>query len=79
MLHLAHQERSEIIVTYALCGFASLPTIGITFGLVTAFIPKRLPEITRLGFRLLVAGTVASYLTACVAGRNKIHYFVLYL
>ncbi|XP_053374461.1 sodium/nucleoside cotransporter 2-like [Mercenaria mercenaria] len=61
-------ERSEVIVTYALCGFASIPTIGITFGLVTAFIPHRLPEVTKLGFRLLAAGTVASYLTACVAG-----------
>ncbi|XP_045168425.2 solute carrier family 28 member 3-like [Mercenaria mercenaria] len=61
-------ERSEVIVTYALCGFASIPTVGITFGLVTAFVPHRLPEITKLGFRLLVTGTVASYLTACVAG-----------
>ncbi|XP_053374460.1 solute carrier family 28 member 3-like [Mercenaria mercenaria] len=61
-------ERSELIVTYALCGYASIPTIGITFGLTTAFIPHRLPEISKLGPKILIAGTVASYLTACVAG-----------
>ncbi|XP_045170105.2 solute carrier family 28 member 3-like isoform X2 [Mercenaria mercenaria] len=67
-IHITLNERSEVIVTYALCGFASMPTIAIMFGLLTAFIPHRLPEVTKLWFRLLVTGTVASYLTACVAG-----------
>ncbi|XP_053373043.1 solute carrier family 28 member 3-like [Mercenaria mercenaria] len=61
-------ESSELIVSYALCGFASIPMIGMTLGALTVIIPDRAPEVTKLSFRALVAGTIASYLTACVAG-----------
>ncbi|XP_060587130.1 solute carrier family 28 member 3-like [Ruditapes philippinarum] len=61
-------ERSELIITYALCGFASVPTVGVAFGLITAFVPHRLDELSKLAVKLLITGTIASYLTACVAG-----------
>lgn len=61
-------ESSELVVSYALCGFASVPMIGMTIGALVVIIPDRQQEVTKLAFRALIAGTVASYLTACVAG-----------
>jgi hypothetical protein len=42
--------------------------IGMTIGALVVIIPDRQQEVTKLAFRALIAGTVASYLTACVAG-----------
>ncbi|XP_045173475.2 solute carrier family 28 member 3-like [Mercenaria mercenaria] len=61
-------QRSEIIATYALCGSASFAIMGLTIGCFEVIVPNRKGEITENIFRSMVAGTVASYLTASFAG-----------
>ncbi|CAG0891715.1 unnamed protein product, partial [Darwinula stevensoni] len=61
-------ERSEIIATYALCGFANLGSIGILMGALSGLIPERRSEISKLVVRAMIAGNMACLLTACVAG-----------
>lgn len=60
--------RSFTIATYALCGFANLSSIGIQLGGIGALAPERRSDLARLGFRALLAGTLANYLSACIAG-----------
>jgi CNT family concentrative nucleoside transporter len=60
--------RSFVIATFALCGFANFSSIGIQIGGIGALIPERKDELARLGFRALLAGTLANFLTACIAG-----------
>jgi nucleoside permease NupC len=60
-------ERSKIIATYALCGFANLGSIGILLGGLTILAPKRRADLAKLSIRALVAGTFACNATACVA------------
>ena len=64
--HLA--ERSYTIATYALCGFANFSSIGIQIGGIGALAPSRRQDLARLGFRALLAGTMANYLAAAIAG-----------
>ncbi|XP_060085850.1 uncharacterized transporter YutK-like [Ylistrum balloti] len=64
-------DRSELITTYAMCGFASMPSIGISLGSFAALAPRRLDEISKIAMKGLIAGTIASYLTACVAGTHN--------
>jgi CNT family concentrative nucleoside transporter len=61
-------ERSFTIATFALCGFANLSSIGIQLGGIGALAPDRRTDLARLGFRALLAGTLANYLSACIAG-----------
>lgn len=72
-LHLADvgqtlSRRSTIIVTYALCGFANLGSIGIQLGGIGAIAPERRGDLATVGLRAMVAGTLAAFLTANVAG-----------
>jgi CNT family concentrative nucleoside transporter len=60
--------RSFTIATYALCGFANFGSIGIQIGGIGALAPERKDDLARLGFRALVAGTLANFMTACIAG-----------
>ncbi|XP_064901956.1 solute carrier family 28 member 3 isoform X2 [Columba livia] len=60
--------RSEVIATYALCGFANFGSLGIVTGGLTSIAPSKQKEIAASGFRALIAGTVACFMTACVAG-----------
>ena len=62
------QVRSEVITTYALCGFANLSAIGIQLGGLRALAPTRAKDITKVALRALVAGTVTCFITACIAG-----------
>lgn len=62
------QEKSLLIATYALCGFANFASIGIQIGGIGALVPSKRKELTELGFLSLVGGTVACFLTAAVAG-----------
>jgi CNT family concentrative nucleoside transporter len=64
----ALDPRSFAIATFALCGFANLGSIGIQIGGIGALIPERKGDLARLGFRALIAGTLANFLTACIAG-----------
>jgi len=61
-------RRSMIIVTYALCGFANLSSIGIQLGGIGGIAPQRRSDLARLGVRAMIAGTLAAFLTANVAG-----------
>lgn len=62
------QPRSIIITTYALCGFANFGSIGIQIGGLGALVPSRRADFARLGFRAMLAGTLACFMTACIAG-----------
>jgi CNT family concentrative nucleoside transporter len=56
------------IVSFALCGFANFGSVGIQIGGISALEPSRREDLARLGFRALIAGTLASYLSATLAG-----------
>ncbi len=60
--------RSFTIATYALCGFANFSSIGIQIGGIGALAPSRKQDLARLGFRAVLAGTMANYLSAAIAG-----------
>jgi concentrative nucleoside transporter, CNT family len=64
----ALDPRSFTIATYALCGFANFSSIGIQIGGIGALAPERRNDLARLGFRALLAGTFANFITACIAG-----------
>ena len=61
-------ERSALICSYALCGFANFGSVGIQIGGISALEPSRRADLAKLGFRALIAGTLASYLSATLAG-----------
>ncbi|MEL7511385.1 MAG: NupC/NupG family nucleoside CNT transporter [Cyanobacteria bacterium J06554_3] len=65
---VAVSERSVTIATYALCGFANLGSIGIQIGGLSALAPSRQPELAQLGFRAMIGGALASFMTAAIAG-----------
>ena len=60
--------RSAIIASYALCGFAHIASLAIFVGGIGALAPKRLRALSRLGFRALLAATLACLMTGAVAG-----------
>lgn len=64
----ALSERSRLIMTYALCGFANFGSLGIMVGGLVAMVPERRAEITDLGLRTIVSGTLATLMTAAVVG-----------
>ena len=61
-------ERSVIIGTYALCGFANFSSIAIQIGGIGGIAPERKSEIAALGLRAVVGGALASWMTATLAG-----------
>ncbi|MEG4857892.1 NupC/NupG family nucleoside CNT transporter [Microcoleus sp. K1-B6] len=61
-------ERSQIISTYALCGFSNIGSIGIQIGGIGGMAPQRQGDLARLGVRAMIAGSVACFMTACIAG-----------
>jgi concentrative nucleoside transporter, CNT family len=64
----ALSPRSRLILTYALCGFANVGSLGILIGGMVAMVPARRAEIVSLGARTLVSGTLATLMTAAVVG-----------
>jgi concentrative nucleoside transporter, CNT family len=60
--------RSLIITTYALCGFANFSSIAIQIGGIGSLAPSRRGDLARLGLRAMIAGTLANFLTATIAG-----------
>ncbi len=75
-LHLARSleagaqlsHRAVVIASYALCGFANLGSIAIQIGGIGGIAPERRGDLAKLGFRAMLAGTLAAMMTACVAG-----------
>jgi CNT family concentrative nucleoside transporter len=63
----ALSDRSRLLVMYALCGFANPGSLGIMIGGLGTMAPERRSEIVALGFRSIVAGTLATCMTAAVA------------
>ena len=59
--------RSRIIMMYAMCGFANPGSLGIMIGGMGAMAPNRRHEIVALGFRSILAGTLATCMTGAVA------------
>jgi len=59
--------RSVTIATFALCGFANFSSIGIQIGGIGALVPQRRHDLARLGIRAMVAGTLANFVSACIA------------
>jgi CNT family concentrative nucleoside transporter len=61
-------ERSAVIASYALCGFANFGSLAILLGGIGGLAPGRRPEVARYGLRCILAGSLATFMTACVAG-----------
>jgi CNT family concentrative nucleoside transporter len=64
----ALSERSRLLMTYALCGFANFGSLGIMIGGLSTMCPERRTEIVSLGMKSIVAGTLATCLTAATVG-----------
>ena len=60
--------RSAIIAIYALCGFSNFSSIGIQIGGISALCPERRGDLARIGLRAMIAGTLACFMTATIAG-----------
>ena len=60
--------RSELIATYALCGFANLGSIGIQLGGIGGIAPTRKQDLAKLGLRVVLGGSLATFMTATIAG-----------
>ncbi len=67
-LKAALDPRSFTIATFALCGFANFSSIGIQIGGIGALAPTRRHDLARLGLRAMLAGTLANFITATIAG-----------
>jgi CNT family concentrative nucleoside transporter len=64
----AISPRAEVLLTYALCGFANFGSIGVQLGGIGAAVPARQSDLARLGLRAMLGGMLACFMTACVAG-----------
>jgi Nucleoside permease len=64
----ALSERSRIIMTYAMCGFANFGSLGIMIGGLGVMAPQRRGEIVSLGFKSIISGTLATLMTGAVVG-----------
>ena len=64
----ALSERSRLILTYALCGFANFGSLGIMIGGIAAMVPARRAEVASLGAKTMVSGTLSTLMTAAVVG-----------
>ena len=62
------QPASFTIATFALCGFANISSVGIQIGGIGALAPERKQDLARLGFRAMIAGTLANFVSASLAG-----------
>ena len=59
--------RTQIILTYALCGFSNIASIGIQIGGIGALAPNQRSALAQLGLKALIGGSIACFMTACVA------------
>lgn len=60
--------RSVVIATYALCGFANFSSIAIQIGGIGGIAPNRRSDLARIGFRAMIGGSLAAFMTATIAG-----------
>lgn len=64
----ALDPKSFIIATYALCGFANFSSIAIQIGGIGGLAPSRKSDLARMGLRAVAAGSMANFMSACIAG-----------
>ncbi|MBO4351429.1 MAG: hypothetical protein J6A01_10855 [Proteobacteria bacterium] len=72
-LHFAHiidkiSYRGIVITTYALCGFANFGSIAIQIGGIGGMAPNRRSDIAKMGIKAMIAGSIAAFMTATIAG-----------
>jgi hypothetical protein len=60
--------RGALIASYALCGFANFASVGIQLGGIGGMAPNRMGDLAELGLRAMLGGSLATFMTACVAG-----------
>jgi concentrative nucleoside transporter, CNT family len=60
--------RSSLLMTYALCGFANIASIGIQIGGISVLAPSRRHDLSRIGVLAMIGGTIATLMSACVVG-----------
>jgi CNT family concentrative nucleoside transporter len=60
--------KSKTIATFALCGFANISSIAIQVGGIGALVPSRKSDLARLGLKAVLAGSMANFMSACIAG-----------
>ena len=63
------KSRSIIIVTYALCGFATFGAIGIEIAIMTSFAPRKKADIVKMAGMAMVGGNISAFMNACIAGK----------
>jgi len=61
-------EKGLLIVSFAICGFANFSSVGMQIGGIGALAPERRADLAKLGLKALFCGTLASYLSATIAG-----------
>lgn len=61
-------EHTQVIITFALCGFANIGSIAIQLGSIGVIAPERRAEVANLGIKAVIAGTLANLMSACLAG-----------
>ncbi|EJN6826447.1 transporter [Vibrio cidicii] len=61
-------EHSQVIVTFALCGFANIGSIAIQLGSIGVMAPERRGDVANMGLKAVAAGTLANLMSACLAG-----------
>jgi CNT family concentrative nucleoside transporter len=66
--HIIQDPKSLLIATYALCGFANFASIGIQIGGISQLAPNQRRNLTELGVRALIGGTIACLMCGCIAG-----------
>jgi len=62
------EKKTELIISFALCGFANFSSIAIQLGGIGELVPSRRKDLARLGVKALICGTLASYMSATIAG-----------
>jgi CNT family concentrative nucleoside transporter len=60
--------KSIVIASFALCGFANFSSVAIQLGGIGALAPSRRADVAKLGIKAMIAGTMASYISAALAG-----------
>jgi CNT family concentrative nucleoside transporter len=60
--------KSIVIASFALCGFANFSSIAIQLGGIGVMVPNRKADLAKLGFKAMICGTMASYISATLAG-----------
>jgi CNT family concentrative nucleoside transporter len=64
----AISKRAAVIASYGLCGFANFGSLAILLGGIGGLAPERRPEVAQLGLRCILAGSLATFMTGCMAG-----------